>query len=59
MEMQPKCAEKRDGHCNEAREAWESCPLGKLRPYESLEERVLERRLRAARAARAFLKDSK
>src|SRR5574341_931423 len=32
-QLQPKCGEKRMGYCEEPVEAWERCPIGKVRPH--------------------------
>jgi thymidylate synthase (FAD) len=34
--LQPKCGEHRMGYCDESREDWEKCPLGRVRPHKSL-----------------------
>ncbi|HEX6971573.1 MAG TPA: FAD-dependent thymidylate synthase [Limnochordia bacterium] len=33
--MQPKCGEHRMGYCDESREDWAACPIGKVRPHRS------------------------
>ncbi len=33
--LQPKCGENRMGYCDESREDWEKCPLGRVRPHKA------------------------
>ena len=33
--LQPKCGENRMGYCDESREDWAKCPLGRVRPHKA------------------------
>jgi thymidylate synthase (FAD) len=33
--LQPKCGAGRLGYCDEEYEAWEACPIGKVRPHKT------------------------
>jgi len=34
--LQPKCGEHRLGYCDESKEDWEACPIGRVRPHKDL-----------------------
>jgi len=38
--LQPKCGERRMGYCDEDYEAWEACPIGRVRPHKSVLFRI-------------------
>ncbi|MCL6645034.1 MAG: FAD-dependent thymidylate synthase [Dehalococcoidia bacterium] len=40
--LQPKCGERRLGYCDEEYEAWEACPIGRVRPHKEVLFKVYE-----------------
>ncbi len=40
--LQPKCGERRLGYCDEDYEAWEACPIGRVRPHKEVLFKVYE-----------------
>ncbi|MFQ5382429.1 MAG: FAD-dependent thymidylate synthase [Dehalococcoidia bacterium] len=34
--LQPKCGEHRLGYCDESKEDWEECPIGRVRPHKEI-----------------------
>ena len=40
--LQPKCGERRLGYCDEDYDAWEACPIGRVRPHKEVLFKVYE-----------------